>query len=247
MSRSPVLENFIRANKRLDEQIRGVKITKDYIQAALSNVLIECGNTKVLCSVSLENKQPKFLEGSSSGWVSAEYSMLPASTSTRNNREAKVGKQTSRTQEIQRLIGRSLRGCFDLSKLNKQTLLIDADVIQADGGTRVAAITGSWMACRIAVDRLLENGVLTEDPLIHQCAAISLGVFGDDRVLVDLDYSEDSNALADINLVLNDAMQILEFQITSEGEAVEQELINKILHMGQLSISHLFEIQKLSM
>ena len=193
----------MRDNNRKNNEMREVKVTKNYIMHPEGSVLIEFGNTKVICNATIEEKVPPFLKGKGTGWVTAEYSMLPRSTNTRNQREASKGKVTGRTMEIQRLIGRALRSSVNLQKLGERSIIIDCDVIQADGGTRTASITGGYIALEIAVKKLIDSGKLTSSPIISKVAAISIGkVRGE--ILLDLDYVEDSKADVDMNIIMND-------------------------------------------
>ena len=199
----------MRDNNRKNNEMREVKVTKNYIMHPEGSVLIEFGNTKVICNATIEEKVPPFLKGKGTGWVTAEYSMLPRSTNTRNQREASKGKVTGRTMEIQRLIGRALRSSVNLQKLGERSIIIDCDVIQADGGTRTASITGGYIALEIAVKKLIDSGKLTSSPIISKVAAISIGkVRGE--ILLDLDYVEDSKADVDMNIIMNDKDEFIE-------------------------------------
>ena len=206
----------MRNNNRKKDEIREIKITKEYIKYPEGSVLIELGNTKVICNATVEEKVPPFLKGSSKGWITSEYSMLPRATNTRTKRESSNGKLTGRTMEIQRLIGRSLRAAIDLKKLGERTIMIDCDVIQADGGTRTAAITGGYLALELAVNKLLDSGKITENPIVSKIAAISVGIV-DGEVLLDLEYEEDSRAEVDMNIIMNDRGEFVEIQGTGEG------------------------------
>ena len=232
-----------RPSGRRPEQLRRVVITRNYIMHAEGSVLIEFGDTKVICTASVEDKVPGFLKGRGQGWLTAEYGMLPRATNTRNEREAARGKQSGRTQEIQRLIGRSLRAVVDLSLLGERTVQIDCDVIQADGGTRTAAITGAWIAVRDAVNGLRASGALTSDPLTDQVAAISVGMFEGQAVL-DLDYAEDSNCDTDMNIVMTGAGHFVEVQGTAEGVAFTRAQMDALLGLASDGIADLVRQQR---
>ncbi|NQU17754.1 MAG: ribonuclease PH [Candidatus Saganbacteria bacterium] len=231
-----------RIDKREPNQLRNVVISKDFLKYADGSVLIEFGDTKVLCSAILEERVPYHLKGSGSGWVTAEYSMLPGSSSSRIKREA-YGKIKGRTQEIQRLIGRSLRAVCDLKKLGERTILIDADVIQADGGTRCASITGAFVALKLAVKKLIEDGVLDDDPVDSYLAAVSVGVVSGSE-LVDLNYHEDFRAELDMNLVANEKGDLVEVQATAEGLPFSPETLSSLVKKGSAAISDLIKIQR---
>ena len=205
-------------------------------------MLVSFGDTRVLVTASVDDKLPPFLRGKGQGWVTAEYGMLPRATHTRGNREAAKGKQSGRTQEIQRLIGRSLRAVVDLPKLGERQLILDCDVIQADGGTRTASISGAWVALRIAVDKLLEAKAISEDPIRTQVAAVSCGVFEGAAVL-DLDYDEDSTAGCDGNFVLTADGSIVEAQVTAEGECYDEELLLRMLRLARIGCGEIFQAQ----
>ena len=205
-------------------------------------MLVSFGETRVLVTASVEEKVPPFLRGKGQGWVTAEYGMLPRATHTRGAREAAKGKQSGRTQEIQRLIGRSLRAVVDLPKLGERQIVLDCDVIQADGGTRTASISGAWVALRIAVDKLLASKALTEDPIQTQVAAVSCGVFKGTAVL-DLDYDEDSSAGCDGNFVLTADGSIVEAQVTAEGECYDEELLLRMLRLARIGCGEIFDAQ----
>ncbi|RUM58382.1 MAG: ribonuclease PH [Persephonella sp.] len=233
----------MRPDGRKSTQIRPVKITRDFNIYAEGSVLIEMGNTKVIITASIDEKVPPFLRGSGQGWITAEYSMLPRSTENRNIREVVRGAPSGRTQEIQRLIGRSLRGVVDLKRLGERTLWVDCDVIQADGGTRVASITGAFIAVADAMIKLTESGAVKQNPLKDYVAAISTGVVGNDVVL-DLNFKEDSTAKVDMNLVMTGSGNFVEIQATGEEYSFSQEEFNKMLEYGKLGIKKLIEIQK---
>lgn len=232
----------IRPSLRTNNQLREIKITRNYTKHAAGSVLIECGDTKVICTASIEESVPPFLKGKGKGWVTAEYSMLPSATNTRNRREISQGKPNARNQEIQRLIGRSLRSIVDFSKLGERQILIDCDVIQADGGTRTASITGAYVALKDAINVLLSQGKITETPLIDAVAAISVGIYKDLPVL-DLDYIEDSNCDTDMNVVMTKNGGIVEIQGTAEGKAFSREALNQLLDLAEHGIKQLFDFQ----
>ena len=236
------MTEFIRSGNRAANQLRPVRITRGFTIHAEGSVLIEFGQTRVLCTASVEEKVPPFLRGKGSGWVTAEYGMLPRATHTRGSREAAKGKQSGRTQEIQRLIGRSLRTVVDMKKLGERQIVIDCDVIQADGGTRTAAISGSWVALRIAVDKLMASGALKEDPIIQKVAAISCGIYEGTPVL-DLDYAEDSNAETDANLILTGDGKFAEVQATAEGAAYDEEELLRLLRLARIGCAKIFAAQ----
>lgn len=229
--------------QRAHDQLRPISIQTHFLPHADGSVLISCGNTKIICTATIDENVPPFLRGQGKGWVTAEYGMLPASTQSRMKREASSGKQSGRTQEIQRLIGRSLRACVNMDKLGERQILIDCDVIQADGGTRTASITGAFVALQIAIQKLLNNGILNENPIIGSVAAISVGVVQGEPLL-DLDYPEDSNCDSDINLVMFNGEKIIEIQGTAEGAAFSLDELNTLITLGQKGIRELNEIQK---
>jgi ribonuclease PH len=232
-----------RPSGRAVDALRSVRITRHYTRHAEGSVLIESGDTKVICTASLEDKVPGFLKGKGQGWMTAEYGMLPRSTHTRMDREAARGKQSGRTQEIQRLIGRSLRAAFDLSAFGERTLQLDCDVIQADGGTRTAAITGAMVAAYDAFAKVVATGALPAVPLKHFVAAISVGVYQGMPVL-DLDYDEDSQCDTDMNVVMTDAGHFIEVQGTAEGAAFDRTAMNQLLDLAQSGIAQLIALQK---
>lgn len=234
--------SYIRQN-RANDSLRNIKITPHFLPHADGSVLIECGNTKVICTATIDANVPPFLRGKGEGWITAEYGMLPASTQSRMKREASAGKQSGRTQEIQRLIGRSLRACVDMKKLGERQILIDCDVIQADGGTRTASITGAFVALKIAVQKMLNDGRLPENPLIGSVAAISVGVVNG-IPLLDLDYPEDSGCDSDINLVMLNADKIIEIQGTAEGAAFSLDELQTLIALGQKGIRELTDWQE---
>lgn len=232
-----------RPSGRAAEALRPVRLTRRYTKHAEGSVLIEFGDTRVLCTASIEEKVPPFLKGKGQGWMTAEYGMLPRSTHTRMDREAAKGKQSGRTQEIQRLIGRSLRAAFDLEAFGERTLHLDCDVIQADGGTRTAAITGAMVAAYDAFSKLVQNKMIDAIPLKHFVAAISVGVYRGMPVL-DLDYLEDSDCDTDMNVVMTDAGHFVEVQGTAEGAAFDRATMNRLLDLAQQGIAELITLQK---
>ncbi|TFW29524.1 ribonuclease PH [Massilia horti] len=232
-----------RPSGRAVDQLREIRITRQYTKHAEGSVLIECGDTKVICTASIEDKVPPFLKGKGQGWLTAEYGMLPRSTHTRMDREAARGKQTGRTQEIQRLIGRSLRAAFDLNAFGERTLHLDCDVIQADGGTRTASITGAMVAAHDAFAALAAQGAIGAIPLKHFVAAVSVGVYQGEPVL-DLDYVEDSGCDTDMNVVMTDGGHFIEVQGTAEGEAFDRARMNRLLDLAELGIARLIKLQK---
>ena len=223
-----------RFNGRKNNELRNISITKDYTNHALGSVLIQFGDTKVIVTASVEEGKPKWMDKSDPrGWVTAEYSLLPSATHTRCQRERT--KISGRTQEIQRLIGRSLRSCVDLEKLGERTVTIDADVIQADGGTRCASICGGFVAMNIAFNKLIEQGLLKENPIIEPIAAVSVGLI-DGEVKLDLDYSEDSTAQVDSNVVMTKSSKIIEFQSTAEGAPFDKAQLDEIYNLANEAI-----------
>ncbi len=233
----------MRPSGRQANDLRDISFTRNFTCHAEGSVLVEFGGTKVLCNASVEEKVPPFLRGKGQGWVTAEYGMLPRSTNSRMRREASAGKQGGRTQEIQRLIGRSLRAVVDLEALGERTIVIDCDVIQADGGTRTASITGGYVALMDAVQTLLESKKLKKDPTIGMIASISVGIYKGEPVL-DLDYAEDSNAETDMNVVMNDAGAFIEVQGTAEGHAFQMEELQAMLDLAKDGISTIIEKQR---
>ena len=233
----------MRPSQRQPDQLRSVRITRNYTKHAEGSVLIECGDTKVICTASIVEKVPGFLKGKNQGWLTAEYGMLPRSTGTRTDREAARGKQSGRTQEIQRLIGRSLRAVMDLGKLGERTIHIDCDVIQADGGTRTASITGAFVAAQDAVNYLLAKGLISESPIRDSVAAISVGVYEGVPVL-DLDYAEDSNCDTDMNVVMTGSGGFVEVQGTAEGAPFSRAEMDALLGLAEKGIRELVALQK---
>ena len=233
----------MRPSGRAPDQMREIGFEPNFTRHAEGSVLVSFGDTRVLVTASVEEKVPPFLRGKGKGWVTAEYGMLPRATHTRGNREAAKGKQSGRTQEIQRLIGRSLRAVVDLTKLGERQIIVDCDVIQADGGTRTASISGAWVALRMAVDKLLESKALAADPIQSQVAAVSCGVFNGTPVL-DLDYDEDSNAGCDGNFVLTADGNIVEAQLTAEGQCFDEEQLLRLLRLARIGCGEIFEAQR---
>ena len=233
----------MRPSDRLADQLRTVTIETGVNRYAEGSCLVSFGHTKVLVTASLDEGVPGFLRGKGQGWVTAEYGMLPRATHTRGRREAAQGKQSGRTQEIQRLIGRSLRAVTDMRALGERQISIDCDVIQADGGTRTASITGAWVALRLATRYLLDEGVIKTDPILDQVAAISCGVFQDQPVL-DLDYEEDSQAEADANFVLTGAGDIVEIQATGEKRGFSRDEFEQLFSLARLGIGELITMQR---
>lgn len=232
----------MRPSGRAPDEMRVISFEPHYTKHAEGSVLVSFGHTKVICTASVEERLPPWLRGKGEGWVTAEYSMLPRATHTRGSREAAKGKQSGRTQEIQRLIGRSLRAVTDMKKLGERQITLDCDVIQADGGTRTAAISGAWVALKIAVDKLMAAGAIAEDPLTRKVAAVSCGIFKGNPVL-DLDYDEDSAADADANFVLIEGGQIAEVQATAEGATYDEEALLRLLRLARIGCDRIFVAQ----
>ena len=232
----------MRPSGRSADEMRAISIETGFTKHAEGSCLISFGDTRVLCTASVEERIPPWLRGKGEGWVTGEYSMLPRATHTRGSREAAKGKQSGRTQEIQRLIGRSLRAVVDMKKLGERQITLDCDVIQADGGTRTAAISGAWVALRLAINSLLAAGELKDDPIKGQVAAISCGVYQGTPVL-DLDYDEDSNADADANFVLIEGGQIAEVQATAEGATYDEEGLLRLLRLANIGCDAIFKAQ----
>jgi ribonuclease PH len=231
-----------RSDQRHPDQARTVRITTDYTLYAEGSVLIETGNTRVLCNASVENSVPPFLKGSTTGWITAEYNMLPRATTTRNQRER--SHPGGRTMEIQRLIGRSLRAVTDVSQLGERTIWIDCDVLQADGGTRTAAVTGGFVALVLALRKLQTDGVITSTrfPIQHQVAAISLGII-EDHILVDLDYAEDRNTSVDLNVIMTETQHLIEVQGTAEKRPFSRKRLDQMLDLAFTGLQQHFAIQ----
>lgn len=236
----------MRINDRKFDEIRPVKITRNYLMHPYGSVLIEMGNTKVICTAMVEEKVPPFLKGSGSGWVTSEYSMLPGSTHSRKVRDSSRGRIDGRSQEIQRLIGRALRSVIDVKKLGERTIWIDCDVIQADGGTRTASITGSFIALADAIYKLYKNKQITEMPLLGFISAISVGI-GSDGPILDLCYEEDHVAMVDMNVVMTDKGEFVEIQGTGENDTFSRAELNSMLDLADKGIRELIEIQKTSL
>ena len=232
----------MRPSGRNLSQMRPISIETGVMAHAEGSCLIRVGNTHVLCTASLEETPPRFLKGTGLGWVTAEYGMLPRATNTRNRREAAQGKQSGRTQEIQRLIGRSLRAGVDRSALGERQITIDCDVIQADGGTRCASITGGWVALRLAVNKLLKAGAITSDPIMDHVAAVSCGLYAGQAVL-DLDYAEDSEAGTDGNFVLTGAGRLIEVQMSAEGATFSRDQMGQLLDLAEGGMAELVAAQ----
>jgi ribonuclease PH len=234
---------MIRPSGRTPEQLRDISFTCHFTKHAEGSVLVECGDTRVLCTASVERRVPRFLKGKGEGWITAEYGMLPRSTHDRMRREASRGKQGGRTLEIQRLIGRSLRAAVNLKALGENTITLDCDVLQADGGTRTAAITGSYIALSLAIKTMLAKKMIKKNPIIGQVAAISVGIYEGVPVL-DLDYAEDSNAETDMNVVMNEAGAYIEIQGTAEGHAFRQKELYFMLELAHGGIKNLLKKQR---
>ena len=237
---------LVRPSGRQADELRPINISRNYTMHAEGSVLVEAGRTKVLCTASVEASVPHFLRGSGQGWVTAEYGMLPRSTGSRMNREAAKGKQSGRTQEIQRLIGRALRAAIDLKALGENTIKIDCDVIQADGGTRTAAITGACVALADAINFLLESDKLKVSPLKQMVAAVSVGIYRGHAVL-DLDYAEDSSAETDMNIVMTETGGFVELQGTGEDGEFSKKQLNQMITLGSNGISEISLIQKVAL
>ena len=232
----------MRPSGRAPDEMRALSFETNFTIHAEGSVLVAFGNTKVLVTASVEERLPPWLRGKGEGWVTAEYSMLPRATHTRGQREAAKGKQSGRTQEIQRLIGRSLRAVTDMKKLGERQITLDCDVIQADGGTRTAAISGAWVALRLAVQKLMAAGAISEDPLTEKVAAVSCGIYKGNPVL-DLDYDEDSAADADANFVLIEGGKIAEVQATAEGATYDEEALLRLLRLARIGTDRIFAAQ----
>ncbi|MBQ0695542.1 ribonuclease PH [Providencia stuartii] len=233
----------MRPEGRMADQMRPIKISRNYTKHAEGSVLIEFGDTKVLCNATVEEGVPRFLKGQGQGWVTAEYGMLPRATNSRNQREAAKGKQTGRTMEIQRLIARSLRAAVDLKKLGEYTITLDCDVIQADGGTRTAAISGACIALVDALNKMVEQGKLAQSPLKSMVAAVSVGIV-DGEALCDLEYVEDSAAETDMNVVMMDDGRMIEVQGTAEGEPFSHDELLSLLALAKTGLGSIFEAQR---
>ena len=232
----------MRPSGRAAGQMRTVSFTKDFTKHAEGSVLVAFGETKVICTASIDNRQPRWILDENQGWVTAEYGMLPRSTHGRMDREAARGKQSGRTQEIQRLIGRSLRACIDLQKIGPRTITLDCDVIQADGGTRTASISGAFVAMQLAIKDMITNGLLEESPVHQNVAAISVGIFNGTPVL-DLDYAEDSSAETDMNVVMDQSGRFIEIQGTAEGAPFSREEMETLLALAEKGINEIIAAQ----
>jgi len=232
-----------RSDNRTPEQLRPVKITPEYISTAEGSVLIEVGNTRVICTASVEEMVPQFLRNTGKGWISSEYAMLPRATLTRTPREVNRGRQSGRTHEIQRLIGRSLRAVADLERLGERTIWIDCDVIQADGGTRTASITGAFVALGLALEKLVEAGTLSATPLKDFVAAVSVGIV-DGEILLDLCYEEDSRAGVDMNFVMTAGKKLVEVQATAEHQVFDEEQLSKMVSLASQGVQSLIAKQQ---
>jgi ribonuclease PH len=233
----------MRPSGRKLNEMRPITIETGVTKHAEGSCLIKVGDTHVLCTATIEDRAPSFLKGTGLGWVTAEYGMLPRATNSRNRREAAMGKQSGRTQEIQRLIGRALRAGVDRSALGERQIVIDCDVIQADGGTRCASITGGWVALRLAVNKLLKAGLITSDPLIDHIAAVSCGIYAGQTIL-DLDYPEDSEAGTDGNFILTGRNRLVEVQMSAEGASFSRDEMNQLLDLAEAGIADLVAAQK---
>jgi|TARA_R110000787_G_scaffold40444_1_gene100509 ribonuclease PH len=230
------------SGRKLDE-MRAVSVETGFTKHAEGSALIKVGDTHVLCTATIEDRVPPFIKGSGLGWVTAEYGMLPRATNTRMRRESAMGKQGGRTIEIQRLIGRALRAGVDRSALGERQITVDCDVLQADGGTRCASITGGWIALRLAVNKLIKSGVVTSDPLVDPVAAISCGIYAG-QPLLDLDYPEDSEAGVDGNFIMTGSGKLIEVQMSAEGSTYSRDQMNNLMDLAEKGISELVEIQK---
>jgi ribonuclease PH len=230
-----------RPDGRRSNQLRPLRFERDYTRFAAASVLAECGDTKVLCTVSIQPKVPKFLEGKGQGWLTAEYRMLPGATPERQERE--LMKLSGRTQEIQRLIGRSLRSTLDMAALGERTILVDADVLQADAGTRTLSITGGFVALKDALDKLVARGELARSPICHQVAAVSVGLL-EDEPLLDLNYPEDVAAEIDFNVVMNEKLDLIEIQGTAESGSFNRTQLDRILNVAEQGIKELLVLQQ---
>jgi ribonuclease PH len=237
------MNEAIRPSGRKADEKRAIQFTRHYTKHAEGSVLVEFGETRVICNASVEERTPPFLKGTNQGWITAEYGMLPRATNSRSQREAARGKQSGRTQEIQRLIGRSLRAAVDLRALGERSIVIDCDVIQADGGTRTAAITGSYVALVDAVDHLIKTRAISGNPLHGMIASVSVGIYRGIPIL-DLDYTEDSEAETDMNVVMNESNAFIEIQGTAEGHAFRGDELQSMLQLAQKGISELIAEQK---
>lgn len=236
----------MRFDQRANDELRAIKITPGFISQASGSALIEFGNTKVICTATTEDKVPLFLKGTGRGWLTGEYAMIPASTNVRKPRESSKGKVEGRTQEIQRLIGRSLRSIIDLDRIGERTIWIDCDVIQADGGTRTAAITGGFIALVHCINWMIKHGMIEKSPLHSYLAAVSVGVYNGQAIL-DLCYEEDYNAKVDMNLVMNEKGEFMEIQGTGEERPFSMEELMQMLDLGRRGIEEIIRLQKISL
>ncbi|MGM8215533.1 ribonuclease PH [Bacillaceae bacterium W0354] len=234
----------MRNDGRQNNQLRDVKIITDFTKHPEGSILISVGDTKVICNASVEDRVPPFMRGEGKGWITAEYAMLPRATEVRNIRESSKGKVSGRTMEIQRLIGRALRAVIDLEKLGERTIWVDCDVIQADGGTRTASITGAFVAVVLACGKLIDKELIKEMPIKHYLAAISVGINNEQEAILDLSYEEDSIAAVDMNIVMTDQEQFVEIQGTGEEATFSQGQLNEMLQLANKGINELFEFQK---
>ena len=236
----------MRENNRANDELRAVRFTQSYTDHAEGSVLSEFGRTRVLCNASIDERVPSFLKGSKTGWVTAEYGMLPRSTNTRMQREATRGRQQGRTMEIQRLIGRSLRAVIDFSALGERTIVFDCDVLQADGGTRTTSINGAFIALNNAVDVMLKSSVLKENPIHGMVAAVSVGIYRG-KPMLDLDYQEDSDAETDMNVVMNEAGGFIEVQGTAEGHAFQRNEFDDMMDLAHKGIQEIIQLQRVTL
>ncbi len=236
----------MRSDGRKSDELRPLTIETDVMKYAEGSAIIKAGNTHVICSATVEENVPPFLKDSGSGWVTSEYSMLPRSTHTRNRRDASKGRVNARAQEIQRLIGRALRAVIDLDKLSERSIIVDCDVLQADGGTRTASITGAFVALHQAINGLLEKGLIEENPIKDFVAAVSVGII-DAEPMLDLCYEEDSKADVDMNIVMTGSGELVEVQGTAEGAPFSVEKLNELVNLGQKGIKELLDIQKIAL
>lgn len=243
MGEEHVPETLLRSDGRRPDMLRPIRIIPDFLKFPEGSVLIECGDTKVICTASVEERVPSFLRGTGKGWITAEYAMLPRATETRTPRETARTQPSGRTQEIQRLIGRSLRAVVDLEKLGERTILIDCDVLQADGGTRTASITGAFVALVFALRRLYETGVITQWPVRDYVAAVSVGIV-EGRLLLDLRYDEDSRAAVDMNVVCTGDGRFVEIQGTAESEPFTEEQLRHLLELARQGVAQVIQIQR---
>jgi ribonuclease PH len=238
----PIQETQMRADGRQPDELRPITFVRDFTEQAAGSVLVSFGGTRVLCTASIDESVPRWMKGKGKGWVTAEYSMLPGASAERIGREAAKGKQSGRTQEIQRLIGRSLRSVCDMSVLGERQVIVDCDVLQADGGTRTAAICGGYVALHDAFGRLVQNGRITANPLTDSCGAISVGIVGG-TALLDLPYEEDSRAGVDMNVVMTGAGQFIEVQGTAEGKSFSRDELDSLLGLAEVGIAEIGRLQ----